>query len=234
MSEEVVGPARHTCPITQEPIEVPACTEVGSVYEFAALVGTDLTRDPLTGEPLPHWPVFKFARLDASLLSMHARKGTVQTELREWCVKNLVVPALGMAAIKEPDAFQRRAVLHCLANVGKADSAGDRVDALREAAELLRLYKIALPNKVLGQWLAESEAGKKVVVSLRSVQNSRPSDCFGHWLLFMCKNPTDDGFGLRHLLGPSVYCYHGQFADKLPVKDEFELLCSNRASLFSL
>jgi len=232
-SDVHVGPARHVCPITHEPIEVPACTEAGSVYELAALVGLDLPKDPLTGTPHRHWPVFKYALVDVSMVSMHVRKGTVGTELRQWCVTHLVEPFVGMAAIKVPDAYQQRAVLHCLANAGKADTKEDRLDALREAAALLRVYKIALPNKVLGEWLSGTESGKKLVTALRLVQRECSADCFGHWLLFMCKNPSDDGFGLRHLLGSAVYCYHGHFADKLPVYEEYRALCKNRAALFS-
>jgi hypothetical protein len=88
----------YVCPIALEPIVVPVCTEVGSVYEMDSIVGmgTAPARDPLTGQPLPHWPAFRYAKIEPGLFSLHVRENTVNTALRSWCVETLVKPMLDL------------------------------------------------------------------------------------------------------------------------------------------
>lgn len=86
----------YVCPIALEPIVVPVCTEVGSIYEMDSIVGMGAAsaRDPLTGQPLPHWPTFRYAEIEPGLFSLHVRENTVNTALRAWCVETLVKPML--------------------------------------------------------------------------------------------------------------------------------------------
>jgi hypothetical protein len=238
MPDVVVGPTPHTCPITLEPIAVAACSEVGSVYEMAALAASaDLARDPLTGEPLPHWPAFRYVAVEPSLLSMHARLGTVNTALRTWCVENLVKPTLALAAIKDPEPMIRRALFMWLAAAGKASSLAERMDALKNAAMLLKSYNVAIPNADLADWLSCTEKGRVLqsVLKVHGEPRVLHTECgLGAVLLFMCKEPSNDGFGLLKLLGPDTYCYHGKFGRKLPPKEELELLQEHRENLWKI
>jgi hypothetical protein len=230
----------YVCPITLEPVEVPVCSEVGSIYEMAAFLQLadredgSVPIDPLTGEPLSNWPAFKYAQVSKGLVNGHVAKGTVHNELRAWCKETLVQPMVFLASIQTPSALVSRAFFKCLDAAGKATGFKERCVAFREAAALLKAYDVAIPNHVMGQWLTNTPEGRRLTSQLEADKPHPFQMGWGPVLLFMCVHPSCNEHGLQEALGPSTFCYYGHFGDKLRPVEEKQAYIANRARLWRM